>query len=446
MKRGDSAATEGALKVAVYLAEWALKSFPHEKDRAQWARESQSTYRDLVEWKFRQGDDIGALELWEWYKGAELRAGADGQLLSYSAEGLDSNALPNLLNLPPLQAPTNVQSQLPALRDETVVAYAIFPDGMAVWSYDDRGVFSQWISTPLPPVRELAQRFVRLCSDRNSDIDALRATARSLYDLLISPIERRLAAGRTLLFEPDDFLTDMPWEALLDPSARYLVQSSPVVIIPGLYRLSALRPAASIGPDTPALVVSVATAPGLSFLTDVEEEARGVASRFRSARWLTGADATLATIRHEIGSAAVFHFAGHSVFSPASSGLALGERDPITQEAVLLSAESLSPEMTNHLQLAVLSACGTGNEYQIGDSGVDSFARALLNSGIRHVVATRWNVDSSQTAQFMGPFYENLFAGRSVANSIRSAQLALASRPVSAHPYYWSAFELEGAQ
>jgi CHAT domain-containing protein len=446
MKRADSVGTESALKVAVYLAEWALKSFPSETDRTRWARETQNTYRDMVEWKLRQGDATGALELWEWYKGAELRAGTYGEPSRYPAEGLDSNALPDLANLPPLPAPTNVQNQLAALHDVTVIAYAALRDGIVIWSYDDRGVFSEWVPTALPPVRDLALRFIRLCSDPHSDIDTVRASARTLYDLLLAPIQDRLAAGRTLLFEPDGFLEDMPWEALVDSKSRYLVESSPVIVVPGLYRMSVLRPATSIRPDSHALVVSVASAPGLRFLTDVEEEARSVASRFRSARWLSGNDANLIAIRQEIGSATVFHFAGHAVFSTASSGLALGELDPRTQEARLLNADSLSPELIDHLQLAVLSACGTGNEYQAGTSGTEGLARALLNSGTRHVVAARWNVDSTQTAQFMKPFYDDLLAGKSIANSMRSAQLALASRSVSAHPYYWSVFELEGAE
>jgi CHAT domain-containing protein len=60
------------------------------------------------------------------------------------------------------------------------------------------------------------------------------------------------------------------------------------------------------------------------------------------------------------------------------------------------------------------------------------------------VVASRWNVDSSETANLMQRFYTQLLAGDGVANSMRAAQLALASRPSSAHPYYWAAFELEG--
>jgi hypothetical protein len=74
MRRSDSAASESALRSAIFLAEWALNSFPSENDRREWADQTRGAYRDAVEWKLRQGEANSALELWEWYRGAELRA------------------------------------------------------------------------------------------------------------------------------------------------------------------------------------------------------------------------------------------------------------------------------------------------------------------------------------------------------------------------------------
>jgi CHAT domain-containing protein/tetratricopeptide (TPR) repeat protein len=443
MRRNDAPAAESALKTAIYLAEWALKSLSSEKDRAQWARETQSTYRDFVEWKLRQGDSIGALEVWEWYKGAELRA--DQETASDVPRQVNWDAVPDFREIPPLPAPTTVENQLALFHHETVVTYATFPDGIAAWTYDDRGIFSDWIPQS-PEVRDLALRFHRFCSDPDSDIGELHSSGRALYDLLIGPLQHRLAKDRILLLEPDDFLTEIPWEALVDSESHYLVQSSPVVVIPGIYRLSSLRQLTPIGPDVRALIVSVASAPGLRVLTDADEEGRSVAARFRSAQWLHGEDANLVAIRHGIQNAVVFHFAGHALFSTGNSGLALEERDPATQRPRLLSAANLSPGLLNHLQLVVLSACDTAKEQQTATSGTEGLVQTFLKAGTRNVVAARWKVDSTQTAQFMERFYQNVLAGNSIPNSLRSSQLALASQSLSAHPYYWSAFELEGTQ
>jgi CHAT domain-containing protein len=92
----------------------------------------------------------------------------------------------------------------------------------------------------------------------------------------------------------------------------------------------------------------------------------------------------------------------------------------------------------------VLSACHTDTESEVGDSGTESLVESLLRARVPHVVASRWNVDSRETAVFMTEFYARLLAGSDVANSVHSAQLAMAAHRVSAHPYYWAAFELQG--
>src|SRR5271166_140219 len=143
---------------------------PREEDRRQWAEESRGAYRDLVEWKLRQADATSALELWEWYRGAELRA--DQPAAPRTAVNLGTDNPPDPRDVPLLPSPTVVADRLPLLRDETVVAYGTFPDGIAVWVYDDRGIFSRWIPTSLPPVEELALRLERLCSDPTSDLVA----------------------------------------------------------------------------------------------------------------------------------------------------------------------------------------------------------------------------------------------------------------------------------
>ena len=62
----------------------------------------------------------------------------------------------------------------------------------------------------------------------------------------------------------------------------------------------------------------------------------------------------------------------------------------------------------------------------------------------RNVVASRWNVNSAATRQFMKLFYRALLDGSSVADSIHQAQIGLRSTQGMAHPYYWSAFAAFG--
>ena len=123
--------------------------------------------------------------------------------------------------------------------------------------------------------------------------------------------------------------------------------------------------------------------------------------------------------------------------SPQQSGLLLSD--------AWLSASSVKGVSLSRMQLAVFSACDTQDGNAGGTASADSLVRFFLRAGVAHVVASRWNVDSSATRQFMELFYAALLDGSTVAESMRQAQTQLRSRPGMAHPYYWSAFTAFGA-
>ena len=444
LRGDDPTATETNLRAAIYLAEWALRSFPSQSARHQWAQQTDEAYRSLVTWKLRQNEPAAALEFWEWYKGADYRT--KQTLNSEPTPGLDQAVPPNPRDAPPLRIPSAVENRLPLLRGQTVITYAVFPTGAAVWLYDERGIFSKWIATSSEDLEKQALRFERLCSTPDSDLVTLRAAARTLYDLLITPVQSRLVPNRTLVFELDDILSGLPMDALVDHDGRYLAQVTTVLVAPSVYQTMHLHTARPIGTQTPALVVSVPSSPDEDVLplADAESEARAVADSFHSTHWLRGPVATVAAIRHELGHAVVFHFSGHAVSSPEMTGLLLAERDTRTGHARLLNASTLDAEAARNMQLAVLSACDTnrGNDPHL--SGNEGVTQTFLRYGVPHVVASRWNVDSSQTAILMHWFYQRLTTGDSVPNSLHFAQLALLSQPTSAHPYYWAAFAVQG--
>jgi len=445
MRHGDRNATESALRSSLYLAEWALHSFPADVERRRWADETQETYRNLVEWRLQQGDGAGALELWEWYRGAEFRDSQ--QSFPRVIADMEGSAPPDIRQAPAIPEPTFVSEQRRMAQGETRVAYAVFSDGIEVWAYDDRGVVSQWIAGAPSGARELARHFEEECSDPLSDLSMLRSTANQLYRLLVTPIEGDLVRGRTLLFEADDFLSRIPWEALVDNQGRYLVEDGPVASTPGLYQALHLRPSVPITSDARALIVSVPASPeeGLPPLVDVNAEAEAVSHGFSKSTWLRGTEADLAAIRRSMGGAQVFHFAGHAISSPMRTGLVLAERDNSSGRARLVDDKSLTSAEMGQLQLAVLSACNTGAAVQTGSPATSGLVQTLLRGGVPHVVVSRWNVDSNQTTNFMKQFYERLLGGENAAQSMYATQRWLAMQPGSGHPYYWSAFALQGA-
>jgi CHAT domain-containing protein len=432
LRRHREAEAEQALQPALALAEHNLATLRSESERTNWSKDAAPAYLALVEAELAQGRSQDALETYEWYLGAPQRTAADSRPHRSAAD-------------PPMPSPSQMASRLPLLAKETVLAFAVLPDGLAIWAYDNRGINARWIQKPTDSLRELAERFQDLASDPKSERTALRRDARSLYEALIAPVEQHLEPGRTLVIEADGWMARVPFEALLDSNDHYLIERAPVAHSLGQDSQARLRNDTGISRDLPALVVgSTASSPadGLIPLPDVSAEADAVASGFHSVRVLRGEEATLTAVRNELPMAAVFHFAGHSLAAPQSMGLLL-EREGEANAPRVLDAAALRQLRLQSLQLAVLSACSTASGSG-GSSGFDSVTDSLLRAGVPHVVASRWTVDSVETRGFVEDFYHNALSGQPVSGALRQTALKMLANPRTAHPYYWSAFSAYG--
>ena len=437
LRRHRNPEAEQALRPALALAEQSLASLGSEAERTSWSRDAAPAYLALVEAELVQGRSQDALEAYEWYLGAPQRGSSDSHAHRFTFRSVTN---------PPLPDPSRLTSRFPLLGKETVLAYAVLPDGLAIWVYDDRSVNVRWIPRPTDGLQELAERFHDLSSDPNSEQAALRRDARSLYESLIAPVGQQLAPGRTLVIEADGWLARVPFEALLDSNNHYLIEHASIVHSLGQDSQALLRNDTGISVDLPALVVgstASSAADGLIPLPDVAAEADAVAGSFRSAHTLKGGDATLSTVRNELPGAAVFHFAGHSLAAPLRTGLLLESEDGKANIPRLLDANAVRQLRLQSLQLAVLSACSTAPG-SAGSSGFDSVTDALLRAGVPHVVASRWAVDSAETRGFVQDFYRNALSGQTVSDAIRLSSRKMLANPRTSHPYYWSAFAAYG--
>jgi len=439
--RWDLPHAEQALRSALNIAEIELSSLRTDADRVGWEHDTAPAYHTLIELYAKKPEGaIRALEVWEEYLAAPLRR----PKLSSSAWNLDRaslNAEPDLRFL------QRIRAALPAFKHETVLSFAYLRSGVAAWAFDDHGVNFAWIAGSSEELATRVRNFNHLCSDPYSDLATLRQQGRILYDLLLAPFDRHLEPSRILIVEPDSILSDVPWQALVDPQGEYLGNRFAIVVSPGLGYWLDLRSPAAISPETTTLVVGMPAVASLVAsryppLPDADREARSVASQFWHSRLLSGTEATSLAIQQALSRSQVFHFAGHAVSGVKQSGLVLASvtgPDGDDDEPTLLSASDLDKALLQRLQLVVLSACTTA-ETEKGFTGPDTLVRGFLRAGVPHVVASRWPVDSRITERTMAEFYTRLFEGLPIAVALQQAARKLQTQPGTAHPYYWAAF------
>ncbi len=96
-------------------------------------------------------------------------------------------------------------------------------------------------------------------------------------------------------------------------------------------------------------------------------------------------------------------------------------------------------------ELAVLSACNTGNGNYKDGEGIMSVARAFTFAGIKSTVISLWQVPDKETSEIMVSFYENLKDGQSKDDALANAKLDFIKKnPMKNHPFYWAGFVVNG--
>jgi len=148
--QGDWDEAEPVLRAAISLSERQLRTLYD--DESEWklfdnlpGHTARSFQRQLL-----MGDSQGALDLWEKYRGSALGKGQA-----------------NLHQFPRtrLLETRSITRYLPALTKELVISYAFLPSGLALWTFDDRGLSVHWEEGKSENIATLAARFRTLCAD-----------------------------------------------------------------------------------------------------------------------------------------------------------------------------------------------------------------------------------------------------------------------------------------
>jgi CHAT domain-containing protein len=182
-------------------------------------------------------------------------------------------------------------------------------------------------------------------------------------------------------------------------------------------------------------------------LPEAETEVRALArlyGRTRS-RVYVGRDATESALKSSAVGRDVIHVAAHAVLDdeqPFYSSVVLAREG---DDDGLLEAWEVR-DMDLDAELVVLSACQTGRGRVTPGEGVVGLSWALFAAGVPAAVVSRWNVESSSTAEMMVEFHRQLLSpGASKAEALRRAARRLLRKERFRHPYYWAGFVALGA-
>jgi len=137
----------------------------------------------------------------------------------------------------------------------------------------------------------------------------------------------------------------------------------------------------------------------------------------------------------------VLHFTGHgdvNSSNPLGSGLHLGG-DARLKVRDLLAARGV------RTAFAVLSACGTAVTGDALPDEVVGLPAALIQAGLRGIVATQWMCFDDFTAPLMTEFYRCWLGGAHPSVALAHAQATVLRQGLLVNPFAWATFAYTGA-
>ena len=144
----------------------------------------------------------------------------------------------------------------------------------------------------------------------------------------------------------------------------------------------------------------------------------------------------------------VIHIATHGLLNtsePELSGIVLSlfDKKQQPQNGFLRINDVFNLKL--NAKLLVLSACETGLGENIQGEGLVGLSRGFMYAGVPRIVMSLWQVSDEATAEFMTRFYRNLLEDQlTAAAALKETQREMREETEWTHPYFWSAFILQG--
>lgn len=296
------------------------------------------------------------------------------------------------------------------------------------------------------------ERYRGLLAARDLDY---KPAAQALYRRVLGPASALLRRKKRLVIVPDGALWELPFQALVNPAGRHVIEDAAVFYAPSLTAAREMlvypREKADSSHTLLALGAPVATG-NLPELPEAESEVRQIEEMYgRGGAMLTGKLALKARWKEMAPEYSMLHLATHGVLdgnNPLYSYLVMSRAPGSSEDSMLTAREVLSMDL--QADMAVLSACETARGKFNPGEGLIGMSWAFLVAGTPTTVVSQWKVDSAATSKLMVAFHRNLkasggagvIAGR--AEALRAAVLPLLATAEYRHPFYWAGFVMIG--
>lgn len=323
--------------------------------------------------------------------------------------------------------------------DVAVVSYLIGERQIFAFAATADTVVARVAAVPRADVEWKIANFCRALGEPGNEEDVRRGAA-ELYDLLLAPVEDRIAGYDKLAIIPSGDLSYLPFGALRnEEDETYLMERHTIFYISDLGVFLTQEEE-----EKKMSLVAFGNADGT--LPHAEEEVRDIAPLCPESRVYLRGDATEERAKNLPQGYDMLHFATHGNLDYRrieNSWLTLAPSPDGTEDGRLTLEEVWGISNLADCRLVTLSACNTAVSEDVVEGWPVNPANAFLQVGVPRVVATLWQVDDAATALLMRAFYGNLQT-HGTAEALKLAQLSLASTEQYSSPYFWAPFVLLG--
>jgi CHAT domain-containing protein/tetratricopeptide (TPR) repeat protein len=342
-------------------------------------------------------------------------------------------------------------------------------------------------------IEKFIMYYRKLLSSSGSKAEA-REIGRSLYDFLFNGLESRLDGKKRLIIIPGGVLAMVPFESLVLPDGRYLVEKYDVsyaqslAVLDGVskreYRqdrkpllalggavygpgkaeasvlsdsqLAELRQSAgsalAAGKDISGYYEALGYS-GWASLPGTLAEVKSLGGIVKGSDVLTGTDASeesvkKLTVNGQLKNYRVLHFATHGLAVPEApdlSAIVLSRGGSGSSDDGYLTMKEIE-RLDISADFVCLSACETGLGKIYGGEGVVGLTQAFMAAGAKGLSVSLWQVADASTKEYMEGLYELAQSkGLGYCEAMSEMKRRFIRSGRYADPFYWAPFVAYGS-